>query len=171
MLTLPYVLFLFAYFNTNILKSTLFVFLILDGLLQPICFRMFCSKRSKWFLLKTRTYLLSFWFHCVDIFYIEFRFCETFTVINSVIKILLIKTLYKFRAIKCWFTLYLHVYVLGYYKFKCFVYPASLSCVSHAIDICTVAIKNIRNMQAVSTNQITYILHFNDNNYILVNYE
>ena len=87
------------------------------------------------------------------------------------IKILLIKTLYKFRAIKCWFTLYLHVYVLGYYKFKCFVYPASLSCVSHAIDICTVAIKNIRNMQAVSTNQITYILHFNDNNYILVNYE
>ena len=28
--------------------------------------------------------------------------------------------------------------------------------------ICTVAIKNIRNMHAVSTNQIADILHFND---------
>ena len=34
--------------------------------------------------------------------------------------------------------------------------------VSHSIDICTVAIKNIRNMHAVSTNQIADILHFND---------
>ena len=31
------------------------------------------------------------------------------------------------------------------------------------IDICMVAIKNIRNMHAVSTNQIADILHFNDN--------
>ena len=54
------------------------------------------------------------------------------------------------------------MYVLGYYKFKCFVYPTSLSCVSHCTDICTVAIKNIRNMHAVSTNQIADILHFND---------
>ena len=37
-------------------------------------------------------------------------------------------------------------------------------CVSHSIDICTVALKNIRNMQAVSTNQIADILHFNDKN-------
>ena len=29
--------------------------------------------------------------------------------------------------------------------------------------ICTVAVKNIRNMYAVSTNQIADILHFNDN--------
>ena len=55
------------------------------------------------------------------------------------------------------------MYVLGYYKFNYFVYPASLSCVSHSIDICTVAIKNIRNMHAVSTNQIADIFHFNDN--------
>ena len=55
------------------------------------------------------------------------------------------------------------MYILGYYKFKCFVYPASLSCVSHSIDICTVAIKNIRNMYAVLTSQIADILHFNDN--------
>ena len=54
------------------------------------------------------------------------------------------------------------MYVLGYYKFKCFVYPASLSCDSHSIDICTVAIKNIGNMHVVSTNKIADILHFND---------
>ena len=36
------------------------------------------------------------------------------------------------------------------------------SCVSHPIDIFTVAITNIRNMQAFSTNQIVDILHFND---------
>ena len=37
-----------------------------------------------------------------------------------------------------------------------------LPSISHSIDICTGAIKNIRNVQAVSTNQITDILHFND---------
>ena len=36
-----------------------------------------------------------------------------------------------------------------------------LSRVSNSIDICTVAIKNIRNMHAVSTNQNADILHFN----------
>ena len=55
------------------------------------------------------------------------------------------------------------MYVLGYYKFKCFVYPTLLSCVSHSIDICTSAIKNIRNMHAVSTIQITDILHYKNN--------
>ena len=40
----------------------------------------------------------------------------------------------------------------------------SLSCVSHSIDICTVAVKSIRNLKAVSTNQITTdILYFNEN--------
>ena len=34
--------------------------------------------------------------------------------------------------------------------------------VSNSIDICTVVIKNIKNMHAVSTNQIADILHFND---------
>ena len=68
-------------------------------------------------------YLISCWFQCVNIFYIRFRFCETFTVVNSVARILLIEILYKFRTIKCWFTPYLNMYVLGYCKFKCFVYP------------------------------------------------
>ena len=55
------------------------------------------------------------------------------------------------------------MYALGLCKFICFVYPALLFCVSRFIDICTVAIKNIRNMHAVSTNQIADVLHFNDN--------
>ena len=54
------------------------------------------------------------------------------------------------------------MYVLGLYKFKCFVYPVLFSCVSYAIDICNVAIENIKNMRAVSTNQIVDILHFNN---------
>ena len=50
------------------------------------------------------------------------------------------------------------MHVLGYFKFKCFSYPALLSCVSHFIDICTVAIKDIKNMHAVPTIQIANIL-------------
>ena len=53
------------------------------------------------------------------------------------------------------------MYVSGKYKFKSLAYPASRSYVSHSIDIFTVAIKNIRNMHAVSTNQIADIFHFN----------
>ena len=34
---------------------------------------------------------------------------------------------------------------------------------SNVFYICTVAIKNIKNMHAVSTNQIADILHFNNN--------
>ena len=119
---------------------------------------MFCSKNSINF---ENMYLLSCWFHCADIFYVKFRFCETPAVINSVTRILLVETPYKFRTIRCWFTLYLCMCILSQYKFKCLVHPASLSCVSHSIDICTVAIKN-RNMHAASTSQIANILNFND---------
>ena len=44
----------------------------------------------------------------------------------------------------------------------------SFPCVSHSIDICTEAIKNIKKyqkMHTVSTNQIADILHLNDNVY------
>ena len=54
------------------------------------------------------------------------------------------------------------MYVLGYCKFKCFLYPVLLSCVSHSIDLFKVAIKNIKNMHVILTNQIADILHFND---------
>ena len=41
-------------------------------------------------------------------------------------------------------------------------FPVWISCVSHSINICTVTIKNVGNIHAVSTNQIPDILHFND---------
>ena len=49
-----------------------------------------------------------------------------------------------------------------------FVYPASLSCVSHSIDISTAVIKNIRNMYTVSANQIADVLHFNDKTHYII---
>ena len=102
---------LYFYLHISVwIFRTLFICFALHGLLQSICFRMFCFKHSITF---ENTYLLSYWFHCVDIFYIKFRFCETVTAINSVTRILLIEALYKFRTIKCWFTLQVHMHVLG----------------------------------------------------------
>ena len=58
--------FLFAYFNLNVSYSVcLFVCLLFNGLLQSICYRMFSSKHSITF---EKTYLLSCWFDCVDLF-------------------------------------------------------------------------------------------------------
>ena len=99
---------LFPYFNS--IFCTLVICFVFDGLLYLVYFRTFCSQKSIPF---EKTYLLSCWFHCVDIFYIKCRFCETLSVINSINRILLIETLYKFRTFKCWFTLYLHIYGLG----------------------------------------------------------
>ena len=100
--------FVFPYFNLNIFCD-LFICLEFDGLLESICFRMFCSKHSITF----DTYLLSCRFHCVDIFYIKVRSCETLTITNSGAILLLIETLSKSRTIKCWFILYLQMYILG----------------------------------------------------------
>ena len=75
--------------STN-LTCTLFICFVLDDSLQFICFRMFCSKSSITF---ENTYLLSYWFHCVNIFYIQFRFSKTFTGMKTLTKILLIGTL------------------------------------------------------------------------------
>ena len=92
-------------------------------------------------------------------FYIKFRFGETFTVISSVTKILLFETqhyinlellavdiLYTYR-----FMFYVRInsnilYILT--RFLAFFIPT---------DICTVAITNIRNMHAISTNPIADI--------------
>ena len=96
---------------------TLFICLVFDGLLKLIYFRMFCSKHSITF---ENMYLLSCWFHCVDIFYIKFRFCETYIATSSVTRNVLIETLSNFRTTKCWFTRYLDIHVLGLCKFKCY---------------------------------------------------
>ena len=112
-LTLPgYVLYFLTalYFHISIrIFCNLFICLVFDGLLQSICFRMFCSKHSITF----DTYLLSCQFHWVYMFYINFRSSETFTITNSGGILLLIETLSNFRTMKCWFILYLQMYVLG----------------------------------------------------------
>ena len=107
-----------SFFHISIrIFCTLFIFLVFDGLFQLIHFRMFCSKHSITF---ENMYPLSCWFHSVDIFYIKFRFCETYTVSSSVTRNLLIKTLSNFRTIKYWFTQQLDMYVLDLSKFKCY---------------------------------------------------
>ena len=68
--------------------------LVLDGHLQSIYFRMFCSKHSITFDM----YLLSCRFYCVDIFYINFKSCETFRVRNSGTILLLIETPSNFKS-------------------------------------------------------------------------
>ena len=100
--------FVFPYFHLNIFCN-LFFCLEFDGLLESICFRMFCSKHSITF----DTYLLSCRFHYVDIFYINFRSCETFRITNSEEILLLIEPLSNLRTGKGWFILYLQMYVLG----------------------------------------------------------
>ena len=63
----------------------LFISFELNGLLQSIWFWMFYSKHLITF--KNR-YLLSCWFHRVDIFRIKFRLSEIFAVVNLVSRIL-----------------------------------------------------------------------------------
>lgn len=59
---------------------------------------------------------------------------------------------------------------LGYFEFFNFFsqtnyfFRGSILRPTHSNDICTVIVKNIRNMQAVLTNHIADIVHFNDNN-------
>ena len=84
--------FVFSCLNSNI--CNLFMCLVFDGLLQSIYFRIFCSKHSITF----DTYLLSCPFHCIDIFYINFRSCETFTISNSGAILLLIETPFNFKS-------------------------------------------------------------------------
>ena len=74
--------------------------------------------------------------------------------------------LYFYSHISVWIICFLFVCFLLdrllqsiYFRMFC---SALFSCISHSIDICTVAIKNIRNMHAVATNQIADILDFND---------
>ena len=48
-------------------------------------------------------------------------------------------------------------------ELSCCISRLYLPCVSYFIDICSVIITNIGNIHATLTNQITDILHFNDN--------
>ena len=67
--------------------------LVFYGLLQSIYFPIFGSNHSITF----DTHLLSCRFHCVDIFYFNFRSCETFAVTNSWAILLMIETPSNFK--------------------------------------------------------------------------
>ena len=96
------------YFNISTqIFCILFICFVYDGILWLIYFRIFCSKNLITF---DNTYLISYRFHCIDIFHIKLRFCETLTVIKSVTRDLLIESLYKFITIKCWFARYLNIW-------------------------------------------------------------
>ena len=56
--------------SISIFSTQLIFWYLFDGLLQSICFRMFCSKHLITF---ENMYLVSCWLHCVDILYIKFR--------------------------------------------------------------------------------------------------
>ena len=108
-LSLPgYVLYFLTALHFHIsvrIFCNLFICLVFDGPLQSICLGVFCFKHSITF----DTYLLSCRFHVVDIFYIDFRPCETFAITNSGAMLLLIKILSNSRTMKCWFILYLQM--------------------------------------------------------------
>ena len=76
------------------------------------------------------------------------------SAINSKTRILLVEILSKFRMLT-----YV-LYVFSHCKFKSFVFFAYLLFVSHSIDICTAATRNIRRAHTVSTNQIEDLLNF-----------
>ena len=78
---------------SSLLKLTMFMCFVLH------VFFFFCNQFvfeyffSKHLITFQNTYLLSCWFHFVDIFYIKFGFCKDFALINSVTRILLIEAL------------------------------------------------------------------------------
>ena len=111
------VMFLFAYFNTNILYS----FISFCTLLQSIYFRMFGPKH--WITFE-KTYLLNCYFTVLALFYINFRFSLWNFHSNKFRDWNFIETLFEvlFYVIP--------MYGLGYYKFRCSVHPVSLSRVS-----------------------------------------
>ena len=151
----------------------LFICLVFDGLLQSICFRMVCSKHSITF----DTYLLNCRFHCVDIFYINVRSCETFTITNS--GAILFYWLKYCLTLELWnndlsiptnvcFSIVIRTFASYDYGFR--LVQVQIFC------ICRLAFlrftfhwylhgsnKNIKNMHTVSINQIADIFHFNDN--------
>ena len=97
--------FVFPYFNSRIFLLCLFIWYLIFFCNWFIYFGLFCSKHSIDF---ENMYLLSCWFHCVDVFYMKLRFCESYKVVNSVNGILLIEALSNFTTIKeakWWFTL------------------------------------------------------------------
>ena len=97
--------FLFPYFNSNILYSVNLFCIRWSFVINLFClFYFIYSALNIRSLLKPRTYWVVD-FTVFTHFYIKLKFSEIITVVNFVTIILLIETPYKFRTIKCWFTL------------------------------------------------------------------
>ena len=113
--------FAFPYFNSNFLHYIhLFCircFFVIDLFSNALYSFESLTFANILFLMEniTTKLLISLGWH----FFIELRLCETFTDINSGKRILLIRILYKCSTIKCWSTLYLHIYVLHFLSSLC----------------------------------------------------
>ena len=101
--------FLFPYFNSDILHFFIWCRMVFCN--QFIFERFVPNIRL---LLKTVPTKL---FHCVDII------LDSAKLSQSWISWLELYWLKHFIDLSCWFTLYLHMHVLGWCEFKCFVYP------------------------------------------------
>ena len=146
-----------------ILKFKYFALYLFVLHLMDFCtwFNFYCYS-VKCLIFQTFIY---FWKHIPSAltFFKSNKICKTLIVINVPIRTLLIEILYTFRTTKCWSTQYLHMFVLGWYKFECFILPTLLLQVSYSIDVCSSIFNNIRNIHVVLTNQIVDILYFNNN--------
>ena len=98
----------------------------------------------------------------------KFKSCETFTVMNSVTRTLLIEALSKFRTIKCWFTLHLHMYVKVSINSNILDIPPSFLAFHIPLTFALYQLK-ISEKCTVSTNRIEDVLHFNINRNHLLN--
>lgn len=117
-----------------------------------------------WFALYSKVFCNQFVFNCLVpniclVFkaYAYHWFGELLKVINFVSTILLTEILYMFKTIKCWFTLYTQMYVLGLQMFcrSCLAFLPLFNILLFNIHsvICTLAIRNIRNIYAALANQ------------------
>ena len=103
--------FVFSYFNSSILYSVHLFSIWWSFAINLIIFECFVPNIR--LLLKTCNFYVADFTVLIDVFYMKFRFCETYKIANSVTRNLLIETLSNFRTIKeakCWFTLYLRMY-------------------------------------------------------------
>ena len=132
---------------------------VLNGFLYSTQIQIFRLHSNLWFshifyyfwkYIPTKL-LVSLCWH----FFIQFRFSQTFTVIKFMTTMLWMKIMSKFRTIRCWSALS-SVTLVSVNSINLY-FPIYILCISHSIDICTVAIKNIWNKHAASTNLIADI--------------
>ena len=100
--------FLFPYFNSDILHSVHLFCIQWSFVIDLFSNVLFQAFDYFWKQVPIKLLISMCWY-----FYIRFRSCETLTVINFMTRLSLTEAPYKFRTMKCLFTLYLQVYALG----------------------------------------------------------